>query len=101
MPVGEGADEILDRASPVPVALEIVRRLDFGHPVNKLEPVSTGGADRIDHHLAVRQPPARTMLAPDNIGFHRVTPRHMLTPEYRGSPSSGKNCLRIAELMPS
>src|SRR5437868_3961393 len=41
------------------------------------------------------------MLAPDNIGFHRVTPRHMLMPEYRGSPSSGKNCLRIAELMPS
>src|SRR6476646_5290704 len=57
MPVGKSTDEIPDRAPPVPVALEIVRRLDFGHPVDELQSVSTGGADRIDHHLAVRQPP--------------------------------------------
>src|SRR5260221_12511436 len=56
MPVGEGADEIPDRASPVPVALEIIRRLDFGHPIDELQSVWAGGVDRIDHHLAVRQP---------------------------------------------
>src|SRR5260221_12021518 len=55
MPVGEGTDEIPDRASPVPVALEIIRRLDFGHPIDELQSVWAGGVDRIDHHLAVRQ----------------------------------------------
>jgi hypothetical protein len=28
----------------------------------------------------VASQPARSMLAPDRIGFQRVTPRHMLTP---------------------
>ena len=81
MPVGECGDEIVERARPVPVALAVVRRLDLGDPVDELQPVGVGTADRIDHHLAMRSQPARTMLAPDSIGFQRVTPRHMLTPE--------------------
>ena len=31
----------------------------------------------------------RIMLAPDRNGFQRVTPRHMLIPEYFGGPSFG------------
>jgi hypothetical protein len=31
----------------------------------------------------------RTMVAPDSMGGQRVTPRHMLMPEYFGAPSSG------------
>jgi len=56
MPVGERADEIVDRAGPVPVALAINRGFDFGHPVDQLQAVITGSTDRIDHHLAMRQP---------------------------------------------
>ncbi len=68
-----GADEIVDRAWPVPVALAIDRRLDFGDPVDQLQPVGAGGADRIDHHLAVRQP-----SRPHHAGArqHRLPARH-------------------------
>src|SRR5664279_4788389 len=56
MPVGEGADEIDQGASPVPVTFEIARRFDFGDPVDKLQSIAVDGADRVDHHLAMRQP---------------------------------------------
>src|SRR5436305_661187 len=56
MPIGERADEIGDCARPVPVALAVGRCLDFGHPVDELQAVGVRGANRIDHHLAVRQP---------------------------------------------
>ena len=56
MPVGKRADEVVDRARPVPVALAVDRSLDFSDPVDELQPVGAGGADRIDHHLAVRHP---------------------------------------------
>src|SRR3984957_7603930 len=56
MPVGEGADEIAERACAIPVAPAIVGRLDFGDPVDELQAVTAGLTDRIDHHLAMRQP---------------------------------------------
>ena len=74
MPVGERADEILDRTGPGPVALAIGLCLDFGHPIDELQPVRAGGlTDRIDHHLAVRQP-----ASPHHAGArqHRFPSRH-------------------------
>src|SRR5262249_8193968 len=56
MPVGERADEIVKRTGAVPVALAMIRRLDLCHPVDELQAVRAGGADRIDHHLPMRQP---------------------------------------------
>src|SRR5271169_2000870 len=56
MPVGERADEVVDVPDPVPVALAVDRRFDFGNPVDGLQPVAVRGTDWIDHHLAVRQP---------------------------------------------
>src|SRR5262249_2753471 len=53
---GERADEIVARSGAVPVALAVIRRLDFGDPVDELQAVRARGADRIDHHLSVRQP---------------------------------------------
>ncbi len=73
MPVGERADEVVERAGAVPVALAIVRRLDLGDPVDQLQAVGAGLADRIDHHLAMRQP-ARAHHA--RARQHRLPPRH-------------------------
>ena len=56
MPVGEGGQKIAERARPVPVALAIDRGFDLGHPVDQLQSIRAGMADRINHHLAVRQP---------------------------------------------
>ena len=46
----------------------------------------SGHASRLEVALGG---PMRTMLAPDINGFQRVTPRHMLMPEYLGGPSFG------------
>src|SRR5258708_16571698 len=91
MPVGEGHDEIPDRASPVPVALEIVRRLDFGHPIDELQSVWAGGADRIDHHLAVRQPSPPYHAGAGQYWFpSRHPPPHVYAGKPRFAPPSKK-----------
>ena len=56
MPVGKSADEIVERARAIPVAPAIVGRLDLGDPVDELQAVAAGFTDRVDHHLAMRQP---------------------------------------------
>ena len=86
MPVGEGADEIVERTGPVPVALAIVRRFDFGDPVDELQPVRVHGADRIDHHLAMRQP----------AGAHHAGARQHRPPARHAAPHVDAGIARLA-----
>src|SRR5580692_111018 len=56
MPIGERAEEVVERAWAIPVAPAIDGSFDLGDPVDELQAVMARLADRVDHHLAMRQP---------------------------------------------
>ena len=86
MPVGKGADEIVERTGTVPVALAITPRFDFGDPVDELQAVRVRGTDRIDHHLAMRQP----------AGAHHAGARQHRPPARHAAPHVDAGIARLA-----
>jgi hypothetical protein len=57
VPVGEGADEVVQIAPAVPVPRDVVRRLDLGHPVQQLAALAVHVVDdRVDDELAAVEP---------------------------------------------
>ncbi len=87
MPVVKNVDEVVELAGAIPVSSLIVRGRDLGNPVDELAAFAVDVvADRVDHHLARREPagadvarasairlPARDAAPHVDAGIHRLT----------------------------